>query len=135
MDHIRLMYASTIASDAAWLREHFDRCRDLIQQVLDRGIGTHNIDDVWDEIAAGNAQLWPTTNSVMITNVEKYPRAKVLRGWLAAGDLKEIVATEAVIRDWAKKQGCDLVILGGRRGWLRAFPGYRETHTLMSRRI
>lgn len=131
MDQILSMDASYIS----WLWQQFERNRDLIQEVLDRGIGTHDIDDVWKEIENGNAQLWPTTNSVMVTNVEQYPRAKVLRGWLAAGDLKEIVATEAVIRDWAKKQGCNLVILGGRRGWLRVFPGYKETHTLMSRRI
>lgn len=122
-------------SNISWLWQQFERNRDLIQEVIDRGIGTHDIDDVWKEIESGNAQLWPTANSIMITNIETYPRAKVLRGWLAAGDLKEIVSTEEVIRNWAKKQGCDLVIIGGRRGWLRAFPGYKETHTLMSRRI
>lgn len=124
------------ASDIAWLREHFERCKPWIQAALDREmVATHTIEDVWDKIERGTAQLWPGSTSVCVTNIDEYPRAKILVGWLAGGDLMDILATEPVIRNWAKKQGCDAVMLVGRRGWARAFPGYTETHTVTMKRL
>ena len=123
-------------SDLAWLREQFERCREWIQDALDRDmIGTHNIDDIFDGIVSGQAQLWPCANAALVTDIEEYPRCKILRGWLAGGKLEEIVATEPVIREWAKAQGCNRVIIAGRRGWVRVFDGYHETHTVVARSI
>lgn len=122
------------ASDIAWLRESFERCKPWIQAALDReSVCTHTVDDVWDEVESGTAQLWPTANSVCVTNIDTYPRAKILRGWIAGGDLKEILATEPVIRNWAERQGCAAVMIVGRRGWARAFPNYVETHSVVMR--
>ena len=124
------------ASEAAWLRENFERAPHLIQSALDREyVRTHTLDDVWNEIERGSAQLWPRGDSVCVTNIDEYPRAKILRGWLAGGDLKQIVASEIAIRNWATRQGCDAVMLVGRRGWARAFPGYTETHSVIMRRL
>lgn len=121
--------------ERAWLRTQFERCAPWLQDALDRDAGTHDLDDVWDLIACGSAQLWPTPNGVMVTIIEPYPKATALRGWLAGGNLDDIRKSEPVIRDWAKGAGCDLVVIGGRRGWLRAFEGYRELCTVMVKRL
>ena len=122
-------------NEREWLAYHFQRTKPWIEAALARDVGTHNIEDVWAALETGHAQLWPTQNAVCVTTIENYPRAKALRGWLAGGNLHEIVETEPVIRAWAKRMGCDLMLIGGRRGWLKAFEGYEEAHTVMARKL
>lgn len=122
-------------ADRAFIIEHFERCRPFIQAALDRDLGTHTADDVLELLLTGPVQIWPTANAVMITVVETYPRKKLLRGWLSGGALSEIQKSEPAIRAWAEKQGCDLIIIAGRKGWLRAFEGYDEVVTVIAREI
>lgn len=121
--------------ERAWLRAQFERCAPWLQAALDRDAGTHALEDVWELIESGVAQLWPTPNGAIVTVVEAYPKAKVLRFWLAGGTLRELQKSEPTIRAWAKDQGCTLVLIGGRRGWLKALPDYRELCTAMVREI
>lgn len=117
------------------LRREFVRCRQWIQDALDRDVGTHDIDDVWAAIECEAAQLWPYTNSAIVTTVETYPQCKVLRFWLAGGDLDELLAGEVEISAWAEQQGCALNSFGGRRGWVRTLPGYSEAYTVVVKRL
>lgn len=120
----------------AFVASEFLRCKDWLQTALNHDYGTHALDDVWDLLKDGGpAQIWPLPNAVMVTVIEEFPRKKVLRGWLSGGDLREIQAHEPVIRAWAEKQGCDLVAISGRRGWVRAFDGYQEAATVSVRHI
>lgn len=120
---------------AAWIMAEFDRVAPFLQGALDRDLGTHDLEDVRDLLLSAPVQLWTTANAAMVTVVETYPRKKMLRGWLSGGKLEEIVAYEPKIRDWAKRQGCDLIVIGGRKGWLRAFEGYQEASTVIAREI
>lgn len=118
-----------------WLWSEFSRTKHWIQAALDRDLGTHDIDDVWDAIEAGRAQLWPTPNAVMVTRIDTYPKARVLFGWLAGGALEEIVSSEKNIRDFATKNGCTIVVIGGRLGWVRVFPGYELAYHVIIKRL
>lgn len=120
---------------AQWIAAEFIRCKTWLQAALDRDIGTHSIDDVWHLLLTGPVQIWPTPNAVMLTVLEAFPQKKMLRGWLSGGKLEEIQAMEPRIRAWAKSQGCDVIVIGGRRGWLRAFDGYEESSTVMVRHL
>jgi hypothetical protein len=71
----------------------------------------------------------------MVTLIERFPRKTVLRGWLAGGSLTEIQISESAVAQWAKEAGCDLVLIGGRKGWLKAFSDYRECFTIMSKEL
>jgi hypothetical protein len=118
-----------------WLKQEFDRCKSYIQRALDQSEGGYELEHVWDLIEKGRAQLWPTPGGCMVTIVDDLPNGlRVMRGWLAGGDsLKEIQASCAPngpIETWARQAGCKKVIIGGRRGWLRAFTGYRELMTV-----
>lgn len=123
------------AEQMAWLATEFLRCRPWLQAALDRDVGTHTLDDVWHLLATGPVQLWPTPNAAMVTVVEQYPQAKLLRGWLSGGSLREIQAHEPIIRAFGEREGCSKVLINGRRGWLGAFDGYREVSTTMVRDI
>lgn len=115
-------------------RAQLDRCWPWLKDALDHAGGTHDKEHLWDMIEHGDAQLWPTPNAAMLTSIERYPTGLIaLRGWLSGGDLKEIQEWEPVIAAWAKNAGCQRVIICGRRGWLRAFKGYQERATVMTR--
>ena len=118
-----------------WLRAEFERCRPWIQAALDRDIGTHTIDDVWNDIEDEKAYLLPLPNSVIVSVIEQYPQLKMLRFWLVGGDLDELLAHENVVIDWAKEQGCTVASWIGRRGWLRKLPHYTDTYSVGIRRI
>lgn len=121
--------------ERAWIEAEFARCAHWIEDALTRDFGGYALEDVRALVESGVAQLWPTPNGAIVTVIEPYPQIKVLRFWLAGGTLRELQKSEPVIRAWAKDQGCTLALIGGRRGWLKALPGYRELCTVMVRNI
>lgn len=70
-------------------------------------------------------------NAVNLTTIETHPSGlREITAWLAGGDLKDIQAWEPHMCKWAKEtERCDRAIIVGRRGWLKALPGYRELVT------
>jgi hypothetical protein len=126
-------------AELRWIKSEFERCKQWIEAAIAReAVATHDIDDVREAVEAGIAQIWPRPKSCMVTTIETYPKAKFVRGWLAGGDLDEIKQTcapDGPIERWAKRQGCTWVVIGGRKGWLRAFSGYRESCTVMIKEL
>ena len=85
---------------------------------------THNIDDVKARIVARQARLWAGTACAVVTEIFTWPRMKTLQVWLAGGDLTELREVwKPVIEDFARAEGCSLVVITGRQGWGRAL-GY-----------
>jgi hypothetical protein len=116
-------------SEQEWLAEQFHRCWPFLKAALDQQHPhRYSKDDVWEEIESGNAQMWPQPNAVVLTTVKTYPTGfKELRGWLVGGDLNEIIASQANIEAWGKKQGCnEFIMAGGRDGFGRALKGFRR---------
>jgi hypothetical protein len=96
-------------------------CAPLLDRALARGGRTHGLEDVRDMILRGEAQLWRTPRSAVVTLIEADPRERRLLVWLAAGDLAELreAALDAVER-FARAHGCRRILLVGRAGWERA---------------
>lgn len=118
-----------------WLRSEFERCAVWIQAALDRDIGGFDLEDVWQLIATDRAQLWPLKQSAIVTVLEFFPRKTVLRYWLCGGELKECIVAQAAIGQWAKSAGATDAIIGGRKGWLRVLPGFKENCVFMTKAL
>jgi hypothetical protein len=118
------------------LRDEFERVWPWLKDASMRYADTHRKRHVWQAIEKGNARLWTTPNAGLVTLVDTYPTGlKEIRGWLAGGDLDEIVGIVPQIEQWGKSQGCTRAVIHGRRGWLRAFDGYREAAITMVKEI
>ena len=65
----------------------WDDAKALLEPALS---DTHTLDDVKEAIDAGRAELWPLNHSALVTEVVEYPQRKVLRVWLAGGNLHEL---------------------------------------------
>ena len=108
------------------------RCAPILEAALD---GTYSLDDVRDEIECGRAQFWPMQKSAAVTVIQDYPRGRVLRVWLAGGDLGELQHYLPVLDNYGREQGCAAIELEGRKGWERALPGYHAHRVVLRKEI
>lgn len=122
------------------LAADFAQCKDEILRALEYTGGTHTLDDVWEAVVAGKLQLWVAPHSVMVTEIEQYPRCRTLHFFLAAGKLEELEAMYPVVMEWGKKEmGCDRASLAGRPGWARSFltkkNGWLSSHLVLTKEM
>lgn len=108
-----------------------------LAEALERGGGTHTVEDLIRQIAEGDAQLHWLRNSAIVTEINDTPRKRVCHFWLATGDLDDVLALSEMVLEWAKRMGCTQATLAGRRGWERvlASEGWTPALTLMQREI
>ena len=116
----------------------FDRltdCRGWIEAALGHADGTHTFDDVAGGVLTGRFHLWHEPDACVVTEFVNYPRKRALNAFLAGGNLETIRRHMAAAELFARENGCDIITMTGRRGWVRALSpdGWVETHTSMKR--
>ena len=82
------------------------------------------LEDVQSAVARRDMQLWvihngPAITAVCVTEITKWPRAKVLTALIVAGvDMPAWVAQlDALLMDYARSCGCSVLDAHGRHGW------------------
>lgn len=101
-----------------------------IQRALSYSNYAFMFDDVVQRVLSGNATMYPLDTSVVIMECTQYPQFKVYHGFIAAGDLDEIMGLQPTLEADAKKLGCEYLTLSGRHGWVRALKRNGWQHTL-----
>jgi hypothetical protein len=116
-----------------WLESEFSRCWHWLEAALaQQPLKTHEREHIWEALRVGDCQLWPSPNAVCLTEIKVFPTGlKSLNGWLAGGEISEVLETVKVITEHARSIGCDATTIHGRRGWLRALDGYVDCGTSM----
>jgi hypothetical protein len=118
--------------------EHLNRLRRHVEAALEYSGGTHNFDDVAEMVGDHRLQLWPASNSVVLTEIIVYPRLKNLHYFLAGGDLDELSRMRPMIESWGKSIGCTRVTLAGRKGWAKTFlkdEGYSPQWSVLAKEL
>ena len=105
----------------------------LLEQALEHGGSTHSWEDVQRDIDAGDAKLFTADHSGVVVRIDRFPRATVLRVWLAWGDLDELSNGFDALDVLAKEWGCDRIEIEGRRGWERVLKDYRLERVVLTR--
>jgi hypothetical protein len=100
-----------------WWVPHFKKHENLLLNALEYSGGTHNLEDVAMALHKDNMQLWPTDESVLVTEVMQYPRSKHMHVFLGAGNMDGLIYTMPYVIKQAKIDGCSKVTVTGRRGW------------------
>lgn len=96
----------------------------LFDKALAIGGQTHTREDILAGLKDGKLQCWSTDDSIVITEVIKYPRKKILHAWIVAGDFATIMAHLPAIQKFAEDNGCSAITTTGRRGFLRRLPEF-----------
>lgn len=94
-----------------------------LEQALALGGGTHTLEDVIEAVARDRAFAWLGERAMLVTTIEVHPRKRVLRYWLAAGDLEELLSFKPAVEAYARGMNCSQVVETGRDGWARALKG------------
>ena len=123
----------------------FPSIKELVLRSLEYAHGNLNVDDVYSHLISSQTVLWLVTDekfniqSFIITDVQQYPRRKVIRILLSAGKEMESwkkEATEAFIV-WAKHIGASQIEVIGRKGWEKALNNldYKFGHVVLVKEI
>jgi len=118
--------------------EHLERLRQHVEAALEYSGGTHHFDDVVEMVKDSRLQVWPATESIVLTEIIVYPRLKNLHYFLAGGDLDELSRMRPMIESWGKSVGCTRVTLAGRRGWAKTFlqdEGYSPQWSVLAKEL
>lgn len=120
--------------------KELDRCWPLIHAAMACDVvpDTHNISDIWEMMKSGEAQLWSTDASAVLTNVIMFPRKPpLLNIWLSGGKIKEVLRLIDQAEAWARQGNFTHMVGCGRREWGRAYGkrGAKEQHTVFSKEL
>jgi len=116
---------------------YFKKVEKILEPALEYD-NTHNMQDVADCIDSTTMQLWTSDNSAVVTQVQIFPRMRVLHIFLAAGDLADLETITPRIQKFAEDMGCQKITLTGRRGWSRTFVSkfnMKPTHYWLSTEV
>lgn len=118
--------------------EQLQRLRHHVEAALEYSGGTHAFEDIVEMVKKEQLQVWPATQSIVLTEIIVYPRLKNLHYFLAGGDLDELSRMRPMIESWGKSLGCTRVSLAGRRGWAKTFlkdEGYSPQWTVLAKQL
>lgn len=108
----------------------WDRCAHWIQAAIDADPAGLPIEQVRAEIEAGRADFWPGAHSAAVCGLMQPLGIREYHIWLAGGDLGELRIMEEHATAHAIALGCERMVIHGRKGWLRALPGYETGRTI-----
>jgi hypothetical protein len=88
-----------------------------LDRVLDRMGGVYHWRDIMERLEDGRMQSFAHGNSMLVTQINVYPRAKAL-DWLAAvGDMEDWRTIHDQAIEFADANNVSLIRAYGRRGW------------------
>lgn len=114
------------------IEHELDRVWPWLEAALAHAGDTHRKEHILARILDGRAQLWTEPGAACVTSIERSDTGlREVNGWLAGGDLDGVRRIVARAEQWGREIGCQRALITGRRGWLRALPGYREAATVL----
>ena len=93
--------------------------RAKLAKALARAGDLYALDDLLERIGDGRMQAHVSRETIAITEISVYPKARTLTMILLAGDLDDGEDLHRQVLDFARKMECDAVVAQGRHGWAR----------------
>lgn len=95
-----------------------------LTRALAVGGDTHTMEDIFDAVQNDFMQCWINEDSMVITEIVRYPRVSTCDIVIAVGNLEEVMAMQDMIEEFARENGCAKLRMQGREGWKRVLPQY-----------
>lgn len=107
----------------------------LIKKATDLDYGRSSPETIKQLIKDNKALLWADKNlkMVLVSSVEEYPtgRKTLLLRVCGGEDLSICKQAFPMLKDYARDMGCDSLEVGGRKGWLKVLPEFKEDYTVL----
>jgi hypothetical protein len=88
-----------------------------LERVLDRMGGLYRVSDILEALAARRMQSFVEGESVAITRIASYPRAKAIEVLAVVGNLDDARVLHDRVLEFAAREGATTIIAYGRPGW------------------
>jgi hypothetical protein len=109
--------------------EAWERSKPYLEAALDKAGDEYTIDDVLRDVEDDHAIFYPVKDGASIFRLAVYPRKRILRIWLAGGDMDgNIDAVLEAAEFHAREHDCAGIEIGGRKGWERVLKPYGYKH-------
>jgi len=105
-------------------------------RALDVGGNTHTPADVALAVHEGRMQAWTHDDSLIVTQVDQFPRCNRLNTVLAVGRINDLVAMGSDIYAFGREHDCSAIRMEGRLGWASVLPryGWKQTNKVIFER-
>ena len=121
--------------DMALLRSVFEQYWPVLQRAIRYSGRDITRESVWAKVESRDTLFFPYEQSAALVCSIPKGDTKICQIWMGAGRMQDMRELHALITDWARETGHTEMEIVGRRGWLRAIPGYRERCIMMARPI
>ena len=101
-----------------------DEFHNRLNRALAVGGNTHGPDDIAAAVEEGRMQAWTKGDSLIVTEVLEFPKAKAVNVVLAVGRLDEVLSLMPDLEAFAREHDCRALRMEGRKGWARVLPHY-----------
>ena len=118
--------------------EAWERSRPFLVDALEKSGGEYAIDDVLKEVEDDHAIFYPVRNGASVFRIALYPQKRMLRIWLAGGDMEANIDGVLEAAEFhAKEHECDGIEVIGRKGWERVLKphGYEHKRVMLIKEL
>tara|TARA_R110000751_G_scaffold27264_1_gene72063 strand:- start:640 stop:1041 length:402 start_codon:yes stop_codon:yes gene_type:complete len=117
------------STEHAGFVEAWDRSKPFLANALEASGGGYTVDDVLSEVEQDHAIFYPTKLGAIVFRIVRYPRKRMLRIWLAGGDMESSIDLMLEAAEFhAAQHECDGIEVVGRRGWEKVLKPYGFEH-------
>lgn len=132
------LLAEAVCINPKQIEPFWEKAAPWIKSAMERGdLGTFA--DVEGDVLSGGALLWlvwedPIVLGACVTQIITQSDRKICMIVACGGeDARLWVHLVKKIEDYAKTEGCELMRIVGRKGWLRVLPDYQESRVILER--
>ena len=109
--------------------EAWERSKPFLANALEESGNEYTVDDVLRDIKDDHAIFYPTKKGASVFRIALYPRKRMLRIWLAGGDMESSIDSILEAAEYhATKHECDGIEVLGRRGREKVLKPYGYEH-------
>ena len=126
------------STEQAGFTEAWERSKPFLANALEQSGNEYTVDDVLREIQDNHAIFYPTRKGAAVFRIALYPRKRMLRIWLAGGDMESSIDSILEAAEYhATKHECDGIEVLGRRGWERVLKpsGYQHKRVMLFKEL
>lgn len=80
----------------------------------------HSIEAIEASLSAGRCELLDAGDCAFVVEIMRYPNATACQVLWAAGTIEAILIAGDAIHEWARRKGCDEMLIEGHPAWQRA---------------
>lgn len=98
------------------------------QKALKVAGDTFDVSDIQERVRTGQCQTFQHGDGVIVTEILKLPKCRLMNVVMAAGDLDDVMVAHDEMVAFAKQHSCAKIIMRGRKGWRRVLKdhGWQE---------